>query len=35
MEYQYCNTIFSGLKSLKKHQETLKKCLTLRGFPPR
>ena len=32
MECQYCNTILSTPSNLKRHQETSKKCLTLRGL---
>ena len=30
---QHCNAILATRKSLKAHQETSKKCLTLRGLP--
>jgi hypothetical protein len=33
MQCQHCNAILSTLGSLKTHQETSKKCLTLRGLP--
>jgi hypothetical protein len=34
MQCQYCNAILSTSGSLKTHQETSKKCLTLRGCLP-
>ena len=34
MQCQYCNDTLSTIGSLKRHQETSKKCLTLRGLPP-
>jgi len=35
MQCQQCNAILSTLGSLKRHQETSKKCLKLRGLPPK
>ena len=33
MQCQYCNDTLSTPSNLKRHQETSKKCLTLRGLP--
>ena len=33
MQCQYCNATLSTPSSLKRHQETSNKCLTLRGLP--
>ena len=33
MQCQYCNATLATHGSLKRHQETSKKCLTLRGLP--
>ena len=35
MQCQYCNATLATRKSLKRHQETSKKCLTLRGLTPK
>jgi hypothetical protein len=34
MQCQYCNATLSTSGTLKRHQETSKKCLTLRGLSP-